>query len=220
MNKKVIVATIGLGVLLAGCTSNNKSLEANNQSKASTEVSQKITFDSSTGESSSTKNTASSSTATADATKNQVQVKVTLEDAVKAYQEAYPNTAITSLDLDPSFGTYYYEIKGVDDSKEYEVKINAETGELKKEREETLDREDQNGVEKANEALDLNNLKSMDDISKIAVDSFGEGQAIEWSLERELSTTYWEVKVQSGNQEMSVKINAQTGDVLEKELDD
>ncbi len=219
MNKKIIVATVGLGVLLAGCTSNNKSLETNGQSKASTEVSQTITFDSSTSESSNTKTTASSNKTT-NATKNQVQVKVSLEEAVKAYQEAYPNTAITSLDLDPSFGTYYYEIKGVDDSKEYEVKINAETGELKKEREETLDREDQNGVEKANEALDLNNLKSMDDISKIAVDSFGEGQAIEWSLERELSTTYWEVKVQSGNQEMSVKINAQTGDVLEKELDD
>ncbi|MGG5341891.1 PepSY domain-containing protein [Enterococcus sp. AZ192] len=219
MNKKVIVATVGLGVLLAGCTSNNKSLETNGQSKASTEVSQTITFDSSTSESSNTKTTASSNKTT-NTTKNQVQVKVSLEEAVKAYQEAYPNTAITSLDLDPSFGTYYYEIKGVDDSKEYEVKINAETGELKKEREETLDREDQNGVEKANEALDLNNLKSMDDISKIAVDSFGEGQAIEWSLERELSTTYWEVKVQSGNQEMSVKINAQTGDVLEKELDD
>lgn len=219
MNKKIIVATVGLGVLLAGCTSNNKSLEKNGQSKASTEVSQTITFDSSTSESSNTKTTASSNKAT-NATKNQVQVKVSLEEAVKAYQEAYPNTAITSLDLDPSFGTYYYEIKGVDDSKEYEVKINAETGELKKEREETLDREDQNGVEKANEALDLNNLKSMDDISKIAVDSFGEGQAIEWSLERELSTTYWEVKVQSGNREMSVKINAQTGDVLEKELDD
>ncbi|MBO0471271.1 PepSY domain-containing protein [Enterococcus sp. DIV0242_7C1] len=219
MNKKIIVATVGLGVLLAGCTSNNKSLETNGQSKASTEVSQTITFDSSTSESSNTKSTASSNTTT-NAAKNQVQVKVSLEEAVKAYQEAYPNTAITSLDLDPSFGTYYYEIKGVDDSKEYEVKINAETGELKKEREETLDREDQNGVEKANEALDLNNLKSMDDISKIAVDSFGEGQAIEWSLERELSTTYWEVKVQSGNQEMSVKINAQTGDVLEKELDD
>ncbi|MCA5013897.1 MULTISPECIES: PepSY domain-containing protein [unclassified Enterococcus] len=219
MNKKVIVATVGLGVLLAGCTNNNKSLETKGQSKASTEVSQTITFDSSTSESSNTKTTASSNKTT-NATKNQVQVKVSLEEAVKAYQEAYPNTAITSLDLDPSFGTYYYEIKGVDDSKEYEVKINAETGELKKEREETLDREDQNGVEKANEALDLNNLKSMDDISKIAVDSFGEGQAIEWSLERELSTTYWEVKVQSGNQEMSVKINAQTGDVLEKELDD
>lgn len=219
MNKKVIVATVGLGVLLAGCTSNNKSLETKGQSKASTEVSQTITFDSSTSESSNSNDTVSSS-ASVNSNKNQSQVKVSLEEAVKAYQEAYPNTAITSLDLDPSFGTYYYEIKGVDDSKEYEVKINAETGELKKEREETLDREDQNGVEKANEALDLNNLKSMDDISKIAVDSFGEGQAIEWSLERELSTTYWEVKVQSGNQEMSVKINAQTGDVLEKELDD
>ena len=220
MNKKMIVATVGLGVLLAGCTSNNKTLETNSQSKVSTEVSQKLTFDSSTSESSSTNNTASSSAVTANATKNPDKIKVTLEDAVKAYQDAYPNTAITSLDLDLSFGTYHYEIKGVDDSKEYEVKINAETADLTKERVETLDREDQNGVEKANEALDLNNLKTRDDISKIAVDSIGEGQAVEWSLDRELTITYWEVKVQSGHQEISVKINAQTGDVLEKELED
>ncbi|OJG98514.1 hypothetical protein RV18_GL002937 [Enterococcus termitis] len=211
MNKKVMIATVGLGVLLAGCTSNNKTLESNGQSKTSTEVSQTITFDSSTAE---------SSTTTVNSNGNQVQVKVTLEEAIKAYQEAYPDTVITSLDLDPSFGTYYYEIKGVDDSKEYEVKINAETKELKKEREETLDRDEQNGVEKENEALDLTKLKSLDDISKIAVDNVGEGQAVEWSLEKELSTTYWEVKVQSGKQEVSVKINAQTGVVLEKELDD
>lgn len=207
MNKKMmVVGTLCLGFALAGCTNTDKSLEANKESKMSTKVSQSITQDVSGTSNSTTKKTS--------------QRKVSVEDAIKAYNEAYPNTSITSLDLDPSFGIYYYEIKGVDDSKEYEVKINAETGELKKEREETLDQDEQNGVEKKNEALELKDILSIEDVSKIAEDSVGEGTANEWSLERDLSLTYWEVKVQTGNKEMTLKINAQTGDVLEKELDD
>lgn len=207
MNKKMmVVGTLCLGFALVGCTNTDKSLEANKESKMSTKVSQSTTQDVSDTSNSTTKKTS--------------QRKVSVEDAIKAYNEAYPNTSITSLDLDPSFGIYYYEIKGVDDSKEYEVKINAETGELKKEREETLDQDEQNGVEKKNEALELKDILSIEDVSKIAEDSVGEGTANEWSLERDLSLTYWEVKVQTGNKEMTVKINAQTGDVLEKELDD
>nr|WP_086278424.1 MULTISPECIES: PepSY domain-containing protein [unclassified Enterococcus] len=207
MNKKMmVVGTLCLGFALAGCTNTDKSLEANKESKMSTKVSQSTTQDVSGTSNSTTKKTS--------------QRKVSVEDAIKAYNEAYPNTSITSLDLDPSFGIYYYEIKGVDDSKEYEVKINAETGELKKEREETLDQDEQNGVEKKNEALELKGILSIEDVSKIAEDSVGEGTANEWALERDLSLTYWEVKVQTGNKEMTVKINAQTGDVLEKELDD
>lgn len=207
MNKKMmVVGTLCLGFALAGCTNTDKSLEANKESKMSTKVSQSTKQDVSGTSNSTTKKTS--------------QRKVSVEDAIKAYNEAYPNTSITSLDLDPSFGIYYYEIKGVDDSKEYEFKINAETGELKKEREETLDQDEQNGVEKKNEALELKGILSIEDVSKIAEDSVGEGTANEWSLERDLSLTYWEVKVQTGNKEMTVKINAQTGDVLEKELDD
>lgn len=207
MNKKMmVVGTICLGLTLAGCTNTDKSLEANKESKMSTQVSQSTTQDAGDTSNSNTKKTS--------------QRKVSVEGAIKAYNEAYPNTSITSLDLDPSFGIYYYEIKGVDDSKEYEVKINAETGELKKEREETLDQDEQNGVEKKNEALELKDILSIEDVSKIAEDSVGEGTANEWSLERDLSLTYWEVKVQTSNKEITVKINAQTGDILEKELDD
>ncbi|MBM7689774.1 lysis protein [Enterococcus ureilyticus] len=204
MNKKMMIGTVCLGLLLAGCTSNNKSLE-NQAQTSNSSIKQTTPTDSGTIASDSTKTS---------------QIKVTVDEAIKAYEAAYPNTAVTSLDLDPSFGIYYYEIKGVDDSKEYEVKIHAETGELTKDREETLDQDEQNGVEKKNEALDLTKLKSLDEASKIAQDTVGEGTAIEWSLERDLSITYWEVKVQAGKKEVSVKINAQTGDVLEQELDD
>lgn len=207
MNKKLI-AGLGIacfGLVLAGCTDNSNTLDNGGNSQSSSVADQST--DKSSGE-----NASSSS--------QSGNIKLTLEEAIKAYEEAYPNTSITSIDLDDSFGTYYFEITGVDDDKEYEVKINAETGELKKEREEALDRDEQNGVERENNALDLTDLKTLDEISKIAVDSVGQGEAIEWSLDRELSTTHWEVKVRSGNSETSVKINAQTGDVLEKELDD
>lgn len=206
MNKKMIIGTLCLGFILAGCTSNNKSLENNEKSQVSSEtLSQSTTNESNKKTNNKTKLS---------------EIKVTVEEAIKAYEEAYPNTAITSLDLDTSFGSYYYEIQGVDDTKEYELKINAATAKSTKEREETLDREDQNGIEKENEALDLKELKSLEEVSKLAQESAGQGEAVEWSLDRELSITYWEVKVVSGKDEVSVKINAQTGDVIEKEIED
>lgn len=207
MNKKLIVG-LGIacfGLVLAGCTDNSNTLDNGGNSQSSSAADQST-------DKSSDKNASSSS--------QSGNIKLTLEEAIKAYEEAYPNTSITSIDLDDSFGTYYFEITGVDDDKEYEVRINAETGELKKEREEALERDEQNGVERENNALDLTDLKTLDEISKIAVDSVGQGEAIEWSLDRELSTTHWEVKVRSGNSETSVKINAQTGDILETEIDD
>lgn len=206
MKKKMIIGTLCLGFILAGCTSNNKSLETNDQSQVSSE-----TLNQSTTNEASTKTNEKAKLS---------EIKVTVEEAIKEYEKAYPNTTITSLDLDTSFGSYYYEIEGVDDSKEYKVKINAATAKTTKEREETLDREDQNGVEKEKSALNLKELQSLEEVSKIAQESAGQGEAVEWSLDRELSITYWEVKVRSENAEVSIKINAQTGEVVEKEIED
>lgn len=204
MNKKMVVGTICLGFILAGCTSNNKSLENDGKSQASSETfSQSTTIESSMEINEKAKPS---------------EVKVTVEEAIKAYEKSYPKTTITSLDLDTSWGSYYYEIQGVDESKEYTIKINATTAKATKEREEALDHEDQNSVE--NKALNLTALKPLEEVSKIAQEAAGQGEAVEWSLDQELSITYWEVKVHSGNTEIAIKINAQTGEVIAKEIED
>lgn len=48
----------------------------------------------------------------------------------------------------------------------------------------------------------------------------GAGEAVEWSLDKDNGIMLWEVSVKNGHSETSVKINNQTSEVLEIELDD
>lgn len=214
MKKLGIIGVLAAGVVFAGCSTNQTTGTSTSSSAAATSLSQETASSSQTTGSQTTNSSASGGTTV------KSDIQVTADEALAKYQEAYPNTSITSLDLDTSFGSYYYDVKGVDDNVEYEATINAQTGELNKEREEKLDTEDQNGVERQNEALDTAGILTIDEAADVALQSVGSGEAIEWSLERELSITYWEVIVKDGMTETSVKFDAKTGELLETEIDD
>ncbi|EHS7984760.1 PepSY domain-containing protein [Enterococcus faecalis] len=147
-------------------------------------------------------------------------VAVSLEKVTTAFEKKYPEAKITSLQLDTDFGRYFYEIEGVDQQKEYQVEVNAETGEFTKEKVETLDADEQNGVKMQEEALDLKNIISREQATTLAEKEAKVGQATDWKLEKELGITYWEVKVKEGQQKIEVKIDAHSGKILTTERDD
>ena len=147
-------------------------------------------------------------------------VAVSLEKVTTAFEKKYPEAKITSLQLDTDFGRYFYEIEGVDQQKEYQVEVNAETGEFTKEKVETLDADEQNGVKMQEEALDLTNIISREQATTLAEKEAKVGQATDWKLEKELGITYWEVKVKEGQQKIEVKIDAHSGKILTTERDD
>lgn len=147
-------------------------------------------------------------------------VAVSLEKVTTAFEKKYPEAKITSLQLDTDFGRYFYEIEGVNQQKEYQVEVNAETGEFTKEKVETLDADEQNGVKMQEEALDLTNIISREQATTLAEKEAKVGQATDWKLEKELGITYWEVKVKEGQQKIEVKIDAHSGKILTTERDD
>lgn len=198
--RKIVILGLSVALLggLAGC---------------GTDSDDSASSSSSTQKTSQTSNSQTSSEAT-------TNFKVSVDDAIKAYQEAYPDSDITSVDLETSFGKYLYKIEGVDDNKEYEVRVDADTKEVSKEREENLDTEDKDGVKRKEDKLDLDNLLSVEKVSDIAVKHVGKGKATDWSLDKDMGKTYWEVKVMDGHKETEVKIDAKSGDVLESETDD
>jgi len=159
-------------------------------------------------------------TSSSEGTNTNGERNVSVEDAIQIFKDNYSDTAITSLDLERSLGKYVYKIEGVDDNKEYELQIDSETKEVSKKSEESLDTDEQAGVKRKADKLDLNKLLSIDEVSKIAVKEAGNGEATEWSLDKDLDITYWEVKVKDGQKETEVKINAQSGKVLATDLDD
>ncbi|HEL7528090.1 MULTISPECIES: PepSY domain-containing protein [Enterococcus] len=152
--------------------------------------------------------------------KKKTAVAVSLEKVTTAFEKKYPEAKLTSLQLDTDFGRYFYEIEGVDQQKEYQVEVNAETGEFTKEKVETLDADEQNGVKMQEEALDLTNIISREQATTLAEKAAKVGQATDWKLEKELGITYWEVKVKEGQQKIEVKIDAHSGKILTTERDD
>lgn len=208
MKKTTIFMGIAFLGLLAGCTQNmtQSSSAQSTESSASTAMSATA----------STEQSASGETAHATGE----LPSVTVEEAIQIFQDTHPDAVVTSLELDTTFGNYFYKIEGVDDNNEYELTIDAETKAVSDARTEKLDADEQNGVKKAEDQLNKQDLLSLTEISDSAVQEVGGGEATDWDLDKEMNVTYWEVKVQEGNTKTNVKINAQTGEVLETEIDD
>lgn len=197
-------------LLLAGCQSNQSTPEST-PAPATTSTSTGQQTTSSTEASNQTMNSGTNATK---------EIKVSAQKAIELFQKEYPNAAITSLELDSSWGSFFYKIDGVDDQNEYEMKINAANEEIQKQNPERLDQDEQNGQKKQEDALDTSKLLSIEEAAKIAEKQVGGGTATDWDLSKELGTTYWEVKVKNGNKSTQVKLNSQTGEVLETENDD
>ena len=181
------------------------------QSKDSTEVS----TDTTKSEDSSVEKETANSAQTSE------NVKIaTVEEIVEVYQKENPETDITSVELENTRSGFVYKVEGVDDELEYEMKINGETKEIIRSKNEKLDRDERDGIKREKDKLDLTDLISLDKATEIAEKEVGSGEAVEWDLDRELNVTYWEVTVKDGHQETQVKMDAKSGDVLEVELDD
>ena len=196
-------------LLLAGCGDNSAQLENGTQQEAS---SQSVAQESQSTQTNSS--TASSSTKNTDSATKQMS----LDEIIALYQKNKPNTDITGIEIESRMSKFVYEVKGMDDSKEYKL-FFTETGELQHQEEEMLDEDERNGNERNNEKLDLKNLLPLDQINSIAIKEVN-GDITEWSLERELSKTYWDVKIVNNGQQSDVSIDAQSGNVLEVEMDD
>lgn len=208
MKSKVIFTGLLTLLFLAGCQSNQPTTHSNSITQASSTKgvsSTNITGDS-TMTTGSTEETSSQVT--------NVEIKVSVARAIDLFQTKYPDAVITSLELDSDGGSYFYKIEGVDDQNEYYLKINAIDEKVDAWNPEKLDRDEQHGRKKAEDALDVTNLLSIEEAAKIALEKVGSGTATKWTLDKELETTYWEVKIKDGNQTTDVKINSQTGEEL------
>lgn len=207
--KKILYGSMtGLALfLVAGCTSKTPTAVSSTNEQKETAISTSETSSSVQQEATTTSEKTSA-------------VAVSLEKVTTAFEKKYPEAKITSLQLDTDFGRYFYEIEGMDQQKEYQVEVNAETGEFTKEKVETLDADEQNGVKMQEEALDLTNIISREQATTLAEKEAKVGQATDWKLEKELGITYWEVKVKEGQQKIEVKIDAHSGKILTTERDD
>lgn len=199
MYKKLV--TVGVAVLLVGalsaCGSNDdKDTSSNNSSKETT----------------------SSKSNNNDNLQNK-SFDMSYEDAINAFKDKHSDAEISSVELEKNLGKYVYKVDGISNDNEYEMKFNAETKEQLSDETDKLDREDAGGVEKENEKLSLDGIKTPKEAMDKAVTEQA-GDVTSWKIERELDTTYYEVTVKQDNKKYEIKLNAKTLDVLQTEQDD
>ncbi|EMG27405.1 hypothetical protein X560_2585 [Listeria fleischmannii 1991] len=145
------------------------------------------------------------------------EIKLTEKDVIKIFNKEYPNKKVQDIELDQAFKGYVYQVTGYDTNSEYELKVDAKTGKVKKERTEKLKSDDR--FETFELAFDK--VIPRDEATKIAEKEATGGVAKEWKLEQQSNeTAIWEVTVQDGRAEMQITLNAITGEVLEFDNED
>ena len=144
---------------------------------------------------------------------------VPLADAIALYQKTYPNSDLTSIQLEIEFDRWVYELEGVDNTQEYTLQLDAYSKELQAEQQKPLEPEDANGRKRQHEKLNLTNLMTLTDIATLA-EGQARGEITSYELSQESGVTYWEVDLKALGRETTDKINAQTKEVLAIEHDD
>ncbi|MHC5293045.1 PepSY domain-containing protein [Listeria welshimeri] len=204
MYKKL--AAVGVTVLLVGALSacsfgdDDKDTSSNNGSKETTS------------------SKSSSNNNSTDSLQNK-NFDMSYEDAVSAFKDKHSDAEISGVELEKNLGKYVYTIEGISNDNEYEMKFNAETKEQMSDETDKLDQEDAGGVEKENEKLNIDGIKTPKEAMDKAISSQA-GDVTSWNIERELDTTYYEVTVKQDNNKYDIKLNAKTLEVLQTEQDD
>ncbi|MBC1601867.1 PepSY domain-containing protein [Listeria welshimeri] len=204
MYKKL--AAVGVTVLLVGALSacsfgdDDKDTSSNNGSKETTS------------------SKSSSNNSSTDSLQNK-NFDMSYEDAVSAFKDKHSDAEISGVELEKNLGKYIYTVDGISNDNEYEMKFNAETKEQMSDEKDKLDQEDAGGVEKENEKLNLDGIKTPKEAMDKAISSQA-GDVTSWNIERELDTTYYEVTVKQDNNKYDIKLNAKTLEVLQTEQDD
>ena len=134
---------------------------------------------------------------------------ISLDDAVDKFKETFPSEGVevSSVELDEDDDNYVYDIQGFDENKEYEAKIDAESGEVLAQEEET-DEEVKDNV-----AIDFVSIISPKEAMDKALEN-NEGYVKSYEIEsNDEGKLVYKIDIEDGN---DVELDAESGDILHK----
>lgn len=115
------------------------------------------------------------------------QFELSLNDAKEKFEDTVDdqNIKIKEVNFDDDRGTYYYEVTGFDKTNEYDVKIDAETGEILENKQE---KEDDQAV-----ALEFDQIKTPEEAMKDDLNQVDNGRVEGWELTNENGRAIYEI---------------------------
>lgn len=134
---------------------------------------------------------------------------ISLDDAVQIFFDTFPEAeGIDNVDFDVDDGRFEYEIDGFNANTEFELTINAETGEILEQKSENDDDRDT--------AIDFDNIISPQEAMTNALEAAGSGYVKEWNLDTDDGRTIYDIDIEGADNGVDdVEVNAETGEIIE-----
>lgn len=137
---------------------------------------------------------------------------ISLDDAVAKFKETFPEEGIevSVVELDEDDGKYAYDIQGFKENKEYEVKIDAETGDILAQEEEVDDDNDDLDDDIAIDFATI--ITPKEAMTKALENNTGYVKSYELDHNDDGKLVY-EIDIEDGD---DVELDAETGDIIHK----
>jgi len=150
---------------------------------------------------------------------------LTEQEAVQKAEERYPGK-VKEIELDDKGNHHVYEIELYGSKGEYEIKMDANTGEILKVEQEKKeanhnnqqrdDGQDDQGVKNQpapEKSANKQKPISTEQAKKIALNKFN-GKIEEVELDKDDGRLKYEIEIKNGNREAEIEIDAYTGEIL------
>lgn len=213
---KLGVLSLSAGLLLAACdttdTQDTTPVEEDTGQVDDTTVDDGTTDDTTTDDTTTDDTTTDDGTTDDTATDTQGQglesmtFEVSLEDAISTFYDTFGSEDINieEIQFNRDDGRFLYEFEGWDDQSDYELDIDAETGDI-------VQQEQDEDSDTDGDILELDSIVSPEDAMSTALEAAGSGYVEEWDLEVDNGVTVYEIDVQDGDDQ---KVDALTGELV------
>ena len=143
-----------------------------------------------------------------------------LADAIARFNDTFPNSDVTKLQLEYEGPFLKYEFVGNDGVNRNTFEINAQTGDALKERQKPLKEKMKDPQRREAKALNLENLLPLAEINDLALEQSPVKNPFQWELDRAKERTVWKVELadDTGGQVTELKIDAQDGTLVQMKL--
>lgn len=207
MNKKILMTTLGLGLALTLTACGPKNEKADNPNAKNTAAVE------ANANKNANKKAADAQTKEETAINKGAVANLDRGIAFDGFKKLHANAKVESFQLEVENGKAYYKVSGYDAEKEYEVTVDAVTGDIVKD-----EFEAENTSAKTAD-IQLEMIEAVDKYMEEALKDAGQGyEAGEYEVEFEDGKYVVTVEVVNGTKDISYTYDYETGKLIEKDM--
>lgn len=215
MNKKILMTTLGLGLALTltACGPKNQAMDPANSNSKNAKLEESANANKTNTNKNATNNKADAQTKEETAVNKGAVANLDPGIAFDGFKKLHADAKIESFQLDIENGKAYYKVNGYDAENEYEVTVDAVTGDIVKD-----EFEAENTSAKTAD-LQLEMIEAVDKYMAEALKDAGQGyEAGEYEVEFDNGKYEVSVEVVNGNKDITYTYDYETGKLIEKDM--